>query len=339
MPAKFPAITLCSNDPFTTKYAEKVYDTFINETSYHLISKSQVDFDLNNLVLMHVSNPLAYDDDARKRLGFNRNLFFTCNYRNKSCTSDLHWYWSYTYGNCWQFNTGFNFSNNKIDIKNTTIEGREDGLTIALFPIVNENQYMTTWDNGMIVFVHNNQFKPLQTDAVYVEPGKTSFLSIKRTITHKSPYPYSDCVDLASPTFTPSDLYSFMKNSGQVYRQKDCFKLCQQQQIIAKFGCYNVEFSKINNFSIPCSNLSHLFCIKKEKINFNMSDCQKNACPLECDTIKYDIALSTLQNPSLKEYYMLNDKEVLNFSQLLGRNLSFDQFKYMWVNLRVFYLV
>jgi len=68
-----------------------------------------------------------------------------------------------------------------------------------------------------------------------------------------------------------------------------------------------------------------------------MSDCQKNSCPLECDTIKYDIALSTLQNPSLKEYYMLNDKEVLNFSQLLGRNLSFDQFEYMWVNLRVFY--
>jgi hypothetical protein len=195
----FPAITLCINDPFTTKYAEKLYDTFINETRYNFISKSQVDFDLNNLVLMHVTNPLAYDDDARKKMGFNKNLFFTCSYyRYKSCKNDLHWYWSYTYGNCWQFNTGLNFSKDKIDIKNTTIEGREEGLIIALFPIVNENQYMTTWDNEMIVFVHNNPFKPLQTDAVYIEPGQTSFISIKRTITHKSPYPYSDCVDLAS---------------------------------------------------------------------------------------------------------------------------------------------
>jgi hypothetical protein len=180
-------------------------------------------------------------------------------------------------------------------------------------------------------------FKPLQTDAVYIEPGQTSFISIKRTITHKSPYPFSDCVDLASPTFTPSDLYTFIKNSGKVYRQKDCFKLCQQQQIILKCGCYNLEFSKINNFSIPCSNLSQLYCINEEKSKFNMTDCQKNSCPLECDTIKYDLALSTLQNPGLKEYYMLNDKEVFNYSQMLGRNLTFDLFQSMWVNLRVFY--
>jgi hypothetical protein len=333
VPAIFPTITICNNDPFTTRQAENVYDEVLNQTGYNLTSINQIDTNLNNLVLMHVSNP-NYGDENRKRLGFNKSMIYSCKYKKKSCQKDLHWYWSYTYGNCWQFNSGFNFTNDKIDIKNSTIEGRDDGLSLTLFPLINENQYMTTWDNGMIVFIHNYQYKPLLTDAVYIELGKTSFVSIKRTITHKYPAPYSDCIDL--DTYS-SHLYLFIKDSGQVYRQKDCFKLCQQEQIIEKCGCYSVEFPQLNNLTKPCLNLLQFSCVDEQKSNFDLTVCQTNSCPLECDSIKYDLSLSTLQNPGYKEYFTLADKDILSYSQMLGRNLTFDLFQTMWVTLKVFY--
>jgi hypothetical protein len=333
IPATFPTITICNNDPFTNKLAEKLYDEVVNKTNYTRYTKDNVDVNLNNLVLMWASNP-AFGDENRLKLGFNKSIIFSCKFKKKNCLNDFHWHWSYLYGNCWQFNSGLNSTNHKISIKNSTVEGREDGLSICLFPLVNNNQYMTTWDSGMVMFIHNNQFKPLLTDAVYLEPGKTSFVSVKRTITHRYPRPYSNCIDL---TLFSSDFYNIIKNSGEVYRQSDCIKLCKQQQIIAKCGCYSLEFQNLDNFTNPCSNLTQYSCIGDQKSNFDLSDCQANSCPLECDSIKYDLAISTLANPDLKEYYTLTNKSILDYSLMHGKNLNYDLFQSMWVNVKVFY--
>ena len=99
MPAIFPTITICSNDPFTSKYAEKLYDNVLNQTGFKLASKYIVDTNLNNLVLMQVSTP-SFGDENRKRLGFDRSIIFSCKFKKKHCENDMRWYWSYTYGNC-----------------------------------------------------------------------------------------------------------------------------------------------------------------------------------------------------------------------------------------------
>ena len=120
---------------------------------------------------MRASSP-AYGDENRKKLGFNKSIIFNCKYNKKKCDDSLHWYWSYDYGNCWQYNSGFNLANQKVDLKNASLEGKDYGFSLVVYPLINRNKFMTTWDNGMIVFIHNSSFKPVSSDAVYVEPGK-----------------------------------------------------------------------------------------------------------------------------------------------------------------------
>ena len=333
IPTDFPTVTICGNDAFTSKDAEHLYDKTLNVTGYPLGSVNLVDDNFNRLVQVEASSP-AYGDDKRKRLGFDLSLITSCKYNTIKCGTDLHWYWSYDYGNCWQFNSGFNLTNQVIDIKNSTLEGRDYGLSMVIYPIINNNRYMTTWDNGMIVFIHNSSFRPLITDAVYIEAGKTSFISVQRKFTQKQPEPYSDCVDLGAYS---SYLYNYIKSLNQTYRQQDCFKLCIQEQIIAKCQCYDLEYPNLNTALKPCLNLADFSCLDDRKKNFNVGECRQNSCPLECETVNYELSLSQLVNPGLKEYVTLSSSTILSLSQKLGTNLTYELFKSMWVSVKVFY--
>ena len=53
-----------------------------------------------------------------------------------------------------------------------------------------------------------------------------------------------------------------------------------------------------------------MICLGEEIDNFNLEECQLNSCPLECESIKYDLSLSTLDYPdrSFYETKMNNDE-------------------------------
>ena len=99
---------------------------------------------------------------------------------------DLHFYWSYDYGNCLQFNSGFNSKNQKIELVNVTRKGKDFGLLIGIIPLINLNSLITTSSIGGIVFVHDNKFEP--TEGVFLETGKKTFISVKTTIMRFSIY-------------------------------------------------------------------------------------------------------------------------------------------------------
>jgi hypothetical protein len=195
---------------------------------------------------------------------------------------------------------------------------------------------MTTWDSGLIVYIHNNSFRPVSSDAVYIEPGKQSIISVKRTYTQKYPSPYSDCIDLTS--LAPSDLFSFIRDQNQTYRQQDCFNLCMQRDIIDKCKCYDLNYANLNRNNVkPCLNLSEYACLNEIKKNFDVELCRQVSCPLECNSIKYDLGLSSLLNPHLKEYNSFSAQELANYERVLGANLTYDLFRSAWVNLKVYY--
>ena len=87
-----------------------------------------------------------------------------------------------------------------LKVKNATLEGKDYGFSLVIYPLLSRNKYMTTWDSGLIVYIHNSSFKPVSSDAVYIEPGKQSIITVKRTYTQKYPSPYSDCIDLTTHT-------------------------------------------------------------------------------------------------------------------------------------------
>jgi hypothetical protein len=202
---------------------------------------------------------------------------------------------------------------------------------------------MTTWQNGMVVFVHNSSFKPSPSDGVYVDLGKLTSIGVKRKFTQNYPWPYSDCRDL---TTYSSLLHDFLVNAlNRTYRQQDCFELCIQEQIIDKCGCYALQYPNLNfkNNQQPCLNLSSYYCIDTQANTFDALKCQTRECPLECDTVTYDLSLSFLTNPGLKELYSFTQDEVTSYENMFDNSsihnvtFTYDLFKSMWVSVWVYY--
>ena len=334
VPTKFPAITICDNDPFSSKFAESLYEN-VSKANIHVAkSINSVNSNLNFLVKMQAANP-SFGDMNRKLLGFESKSIVSCKYNQQKCAESLRWFYSFDYGNCWQFNSGIDSSNNKIEIKEAKLEDKDFGFSMTVYPLISHNKYMTTWDQGMIVFVHNSSFRPVSADAIFVKPGEQSLISIKRTLTQKYPHPYSECFDL---TTYSSELYDFILKQNQSYRQRDCFKLCIQKEVIKNCGCYYLNDLNLDENTRPCLSNNESLCAQKYSIEFNIKKCQEDYCPLECESFKYDLTLSSLINPHLKEYFSFNQTDLNKYQKEIGvNNLTYDIFKSTWVNIKVFY--
>jgi len=159
-PTDFPAVTFCNTNPFTTIQASNQFYTWFDNNYLDLLTTDKE-------AKMLAANS-SYGDDKRKQLGLNINQI-SCWFINEMCTNDLHWYWDYDYGNCFQFNVGLNYTGDKIEKKQATVEGTNNGLQIKINSLVHSNELTRNFEEGMIVFIHNSSFRPLITDAVFLK--------------------------------------------------------------------------------------------------------------------------------------------------------------------------
>ena len=56
----------------------------------------------------------------------------------------------------------------------------------------------------------------------------------------------------------------------------------------------------------PCLTLADSVCFTKAFYKVDIKKCASDYCPLECDSIQYDISVSSLIYPSLNDYYNLH---------------------------------
>jgi hypothetical protein len=318
IPTDFPTVTFCDNNQFSTKYSQQSLEYAIknNKSFFTLWLKS---------------------DEELKKFGFEYNQIMSCTFMYENCLNDLHWYWSNEYGNCWQFNSGFNLTNQKVSLKQSSSYGPNFGLSIEIFPLFNNNDYYyRSRSIGMIVFIHNSTFRPSTTKA-YIEPGKMSNIEIARTFIQKSPYPFSDCIDLDSYS---SDLYDYMKNTGHYsYRQEDCFELCLQKNVIDECQCYSLFLENLSSPVGPCLPQEKISCSLRQYLSYDLSECKTKSCPLECETVKYDLYVTTQVYPDVKYYkYSLNTETTRNLSfGYLNESLTYDLMREYSLAFNVYY--
>ena len=176
-----------------------------------------------------------------------------------------------------------------------------------------------------MVFVHNSSLQPRYEDGIYLKPGEKSFIGIKRRFIQNAPSPYTECQDL---TLYSSDLYNYIIKLNKTYRQKDCFDLCTQKFIIRKCGCYFTGFNNPNSNEIkPCSNLTEYNCTLKALNYVDIVECASEYCPLECDSIQYDLTVSSLIYPSLDDYNSLN----------ISSSISYEEWRTKKIVIQVYY--
>ena len=336
-PSIFPAVTICNNDPFTSEFAQSfiqnitknTYGTDIdNMTFIETYVNSKV---VNRLAKMYASSPL-FTDQQRKSL-IASSFGYQCYFGGESCPLNSQtWTYDYNYGNCYQFNTGYN----QTTLLKTYTEGVDNGLSLLIGPLINKNKYLTSLASGMVVFIHNQTSAPSSNDFISVETGKQSNIAIKRTFTYNQASPYSECVDLAS---YHSDLYDVMiTRTNYAYRQLDCFGFCFQREVTTRCDCFFTELPMIAQSS-PCLNVTQIECMDIVGSEFSYDDCTAE-CPLECDSVRYEYSLSSLVSPNQKMYNVFfNDRVNFNIMQsAFGVNLStYEQFQQYFLVVNVYY--
>jgi hypothetical protein len=90
-PTLFPTVTICDNDPFTSKEAQYLYERIAKQTGNKMNAISKVNNSLNYLVQMYAASP-ALSDDERKKLGLDQSLVNYCRFYASRCDDALHWY-------------------------------------------------------------------------------------------------------------------------------------------------------------------------------------------------------------------------------------------------------
>jgi hypothetical protein len=190
------------------------------------------------------------------------------------------------------------------------------------------------------IYIHNQSFSPISSESINVRVGQETTITIKNTFSHRTPYPYSSCIDL---TTFKSELYTATidKKSSKEYRQSDCFNLCLQRMIIQKCDCYHPRFNKLSSTS-PCHSLVDLECIGQQENEFKdekLDECLKE-CPLECMKQTFDLQVSSLDYPTEEDYELLKkDKDYFKgIENTVGDNLtSFDDYRSHFLLINIFY--
>jgi hypothetical protein len=330
VPTQFPAVTFCDNNPLSTKEAQIYMESVSEKNALSPLLHSSFDFLF--LSLLNASSPLT-SDELRMKLGLKLSQI-ECIYANNDCETDLHWFWSFDYGNCYTFNSGLNLTNQKVTLKETYRNGKDFGLSITV-DLIDMNTFYSQNAKGLVVFVHNSSFKPSSKE-VFVKPGELTYIQVERTISENQPSPYSDCIELSSYS---SELYAYIINSGQKYRQQDCFELCLQKKFLKNCNCFFPGYQNLSTQLKSCLNLTEFQCLGQQYFGFNLDECKTNYCPLECDSIKFDLTLSSLVYPSQRYYdKYINTDDIRDFFLMTyNQTLSFDLVKSNRASFTVFY--
>ena len=281
------------------------------------------------------------DEKADKNYSLDQRLI-SCTFNARECNftdfEDLTLeYGGYRY---FKFNSGKDYYRNITELKKSKLAGSDYGLSMQLFIGLPDDFNKNT---GFSVYIHNYTFDPIITSQqpIYVSPGTMTNLKVERQFNIKLEKPYNECKsNLLNPNDYDSFIYKYMASSSSSnrYNQNDCYDLCQAKYIID--NC-----NKLMNLSYTwllksTNDTKFLECLNNKQEEFFDKDVTEYCspfCPLECNTIKYDISFKSMQYPS-KNYALelANNSKIRSFFPK-GYNITQDDLKQSILFLNIYY--
>jgi hypothetical protein len=332
IPSPFPAVSICNVNPLTTQEAVNLTEFFL-ESEFNLPNLSDYALTPNDNIFLYWANKLSmvnaiipdYGEENRLKLGSSGSIISSS--FNGLYEYDFVSYFDINYGNCFRFNSGKNSTGHKVPIKFSYKPGIQSGLNVIMYLPASVNRYSWAFNEGLRIFLHNSSLEPSEADAVDISPGKQTNIAIKRTFAYKQPDPYSSCINLAN---FDSALYRSFKESSKIYRQRDCIDLCIQQRIIKNCSCYDLNYRRLFNSS-PCRTRATISCAETQYFEFVSNEISHECldqCPLECDSVSYELTLSSSDFPSRFVYERY--KSFFPMSE-------YELFKKMSVSVNIYY--
>jgi hypothetical protein len=287
IPSKFPQITICNYNMFTTEYALE----FLRNMSESMKkTKNDVNiFDKNEILnisyqtmrakitvfykrVISYVNSDSFSNENRKKLGHRlKDILHNCKFNTIPCDlDDFTWEFDPVYGNCYKFNSGFNLNGENIDLKESTIAGPLNGLQFDLFVNVNEDikEYYYSFLNneinsnnfnalGAVIKIDNSSYLTdhSKNGGIKIASGFHTDLSIYRKFNFNLPKPYSSCEldnNNINTLISKSDntILQQFANSRYQYTQQSCIIQCIQLNVIRKYNCSHPSYFSIFNAKV-----------------------------------------------------------------------------------------
>ena len=199
--------------------------------------------------------------------------------------------------------------------------------------------------SGLYVAIHNQTNLPLVKDEGFiVQTGASANIAIERTFYSRLSSPFSDCrKDVDSVLPTDSQFYKYTSQITK-YSQKLCYEICfQYKYAIPRCNCSDPSVPVVDTDQQICNTFASLECIEDARNEFDNSPIGQFCdpyCPLECDSIDYDVSIASAKYPS--DYYsdILLQQSSLKY-KFIGRNsnttVSSDDLAKALVQISVFY--
>ena len=225
-----------------------------------------------------------------------KNFLFSCEFDSNSCNwTDFETYTNDINEVCYRFNSGKDYYNKSVEIKQTSRSDSSTGLKVFLYLTefyTEINGYKTPFKTNIFIQNHSTVFR--RDHAYIIESGLQipigqTFISIERDFVQKLPKPYSGCVKQDTKEYVSNLFQYFIKNS-KTYKQKDCFDLCVEEIMSQTCGC-NEELGKSSN----CFTQENIFeCVVIIYLRYRSKELKLPEsclvkCPIECDLVNYKI--------------------------------------------------
>jgi len=206
------------------------------------------------------------------------NLYLTNEWKNH-----IEQYNDAFYGKCYRFNSGFNWTNQSIEIKKSKRIGSDDGFWLTLYT-------NTNFDFGELkILFHNYTENPknIYRKGSIISSGTNNFFLIKRTLDQKLESPYNECLKDINQFAFDKTIIDYLNKSNRKYSQVECFNLCYNldYNLTNPCECYLASLDEEPSFS--CGNNNS--CTEQFNNNFKQIEKCSHLCPLECDQYSYEI--------------------------------------------------
>lgn len=344
MPSIFPAVSICSLNSFDSKKAADLIKTTLNNLNGSTFSKVNpnrpIDFVLANKIFSQASLTNNMNlTSQRRQFGYElHESILGCWFGYEMCSkNDFAWFYDNVYGNCYTFNKGILDNHSTTDLLKVSTSGVDFGLQLELFMGKPKDQLLTEYNIGAIVLVHNQTKTPvLSSRRIMVTTGFETDVAITRHFISKLDFPYSNCVKDVSKAsgISPVLVDHILDKLNASYDQEYCFLLCLQKMIIDECNCTNGKLPPYGDqpMCLTSSKISCMFKTVQDFSNRSLRDECLVYCPLECDSVEYDVSTSIARYPNYYYKTLLAQHLAIN-----GSGIEFEDINNAVLKVNVFY--
>lgn len=346
----FPAVTVCSGNPFRLDTTNASLIAYAKRNGLNVTKFDGEPF-FDALVVETLVVDLFNRNETEEliNIGFKLNdILLSCSFNGINCANNFTYSLSSVFGNCYTFNWKGTTENLFRVGQTAEFYSPFDGLAMSFY-IPREYYYpVTTYDEGLILLLHDNDEFPLAVyNGIRLQPGLSHTVSFSKSERNFLGKPYTNCTSSVGKDVRGLyDVTFGTKSAGNLtYSEMVCQELCLKFITADACSCIlstsfflrdvwfvHNDTLKAMNICVPASNeevCAHAILQYMKTDNEMLTQLCPHCTP-ECKRVNYQTMASALSAPSKIQKQILAELILNNISSSSSYILVPDDFATKW---------